>query len=403
MAGAWEIARDIIGGKPDQPFFYECEIKNIRSVMPAIDHDDFADFLGQMKRSDLQIRLIQDGSLIFPHCPVMQVSGPLSVVRLLETAVCGILNSLVPTATVAARIRSVTPSKITLIEMGTRRTHPSGSASKSLAAYIGGFDATSNVEAAIQHGINVTGTMAHSHVLSYGPEGEMQSFKDFLRAFPTEQTLLVDTYDVEQGVCNAIRASLETTIPLHSIRIDSDPMDYNIKVSRNRLNQMGLHNTRIVVSNDMDEYKISNMDTSNINTLGCGTRVFAPTERIGFVFKIVEVAGASVAKKSLNKTNYPGVKEWFSSTIGGHYSCCVLPKNRVASLSLPTDSVQMLTDPEYTHNLQSSFDVTPGSEYIDDARKMCTDSVASLLNSVRAVTAQSSAHRGAVTYMFDDQ
>jgi nicotinate phosphoribosyltransferase len=241
--------------------------------------------------SDLDIHVVPDGELLFPNVPAIQVRGPAALVKLIETPICGMLNHMCRVATVASRIRREVPRK-TLIEFGSRRLDPEAAVHAALAAYIGGFDATSNVEAGRRYGIPISGTMAHAYVLSYGNGvvGELHAFKDFIQAFPEKHTLLVDTYNVEQGVANAMRASLDLRIPLSAIRIDSGDAN-TVFAARRQLDIMGFAETKIFVSNEMDEQiiRLYNQKGVPVDGYGVGTKVVASHHSPGFVYKIVEV------------------------------------------------------------------------------------------------------------------
>lgn len=308
MMGGFNPIHDFVAKHQDRLFTKE-DVDYISDAFKISDASFLAWLRDEARLSALDIHVVPDGELLFPNIPAIQVRGSTALVKLIETPICGILNHTCRVATVASRIRREVPRK-TLIEFGSRRLDPEAAVHAALAAYIGGFDATSNVEAGRRYGIPISGTMAHAYVLSYGDgiKGELRAFKDFIQAFPEKHTLLVDTYDVEQGVANAMRASLELKIPLSAIRIDSGDAA-TVGTARRQMDIMGFSDTKIFVSNEMDEQTIRLYTQKNIpvDGYGVGTKVVASHHSPGFVYKIVEVfAGADVPSCPVMKVNRGG-------------------------------------------------------------------------------------------------
>lgn len=253
----------------------------------------------------------REGDVYFPNSPILTVEGFFGDAVLLETVLLSILNH--DSAVMSAASRMVVAGQgIPLIEMGSRRTHEEAAVSSARAAYIAGFDATSNMEAGIRHNIPTTGTSAHAFTLAFAEEKE--AFKAQIEALGVDTTLLVDTYDIEQGIRNAIEVA---GTDLGGIRIDSGDLHEETVNARNLLDSLGAVNTKIVLSSDIDEYTIAEMIDRGtpVDGVGAGTRVVTgsghPTASM--VFKLVEREGNNdemipVAKKASGKKSAGGLK-----------------------------------------------------------------------------------------------
>jgi nicotinate phosphoribosyltransferase len=245
-----------------------------------------------------------EGELFFPGSPILTVSGTFAECVVLETLVLSVLNH--DSAIAAAAARMVTAARgRALIEMGSRRTHEEAAAAAARAAYLAGFAYTSNLEAGRRFGVPTTGTAAHAFTLLHDDEPE--AFTSQLAALGKQTTLLVDTYDISQGIRNAIAAAGPG---LGAIRIDSGDLSVLAAQSRQLLDSLGAVDTRIVVSGDLDEYSIAALAAEPVDAYGAGTAVVtgsgAPTA--GLVYKLVEVDGRPVVKRSENKATIGGRK-----------------------------------------------------------------------------------------------
>jgi nicotinate phosphoribosyltransferase len=197
-----------------------------------------------------------------------------------------------------------------IIEMGSRRTHERAAVASARAAYIAGVAATSNLEAARRFGVPSAGTATHAFTLGFtGPDGpdEKAAFAAQIEALGVGTTLLVDTYDITQGVRNAI----EVAGPgLGAVRIDSGDLGVLARQVRAQLDDLGATETKIVVSGDLDEYAIASLRAEPVDTYGVGTSLVtgsgAPTA--GMVYKLVEVDGLPVAKRASHKESRGGAK-----------------------------------------------------------------------------------------------
>lgn len=245
-----------------------------------------------------------EGELYFPGSPLLTVRASFAEGVLLETLVLSVLNHDSAIASAAARMVSAAAGR-PIIEMGSRRTHEQAAVASARAAYLAGFASTSNLEAGRRHGIPTTGTSAHAFTLLH--DSEEQAFRGQLDVLGTGTTLLVDTYDITKGIDLAIKVAGPE---LRAVRIDSGDPGVLARHARAQLDGLGAHNTRIVVSGDLDEFAIAALRAEPVDAYGVGTSVVvgsgAPTA--GMVYKLVEVAGRAVAKRSSHKESRGGRK-----------------------------------------------------------------------------------------------
>ncbi len=245
-----------------------------------------------------------EGELYFPNSPIFTVQGPFAECVVLETLILSVLNH--DSAIAAGAARMVTAAKgRPLIEMGSRRTHEEAAVASARAAYLAGFASTSNLAAGMRYGIPTAGTAAHAYTLLH--DDEQAAFASQLLTLGHDTTLLVDTYDITQGIRNAIEVAGPR---LRAIRIDSGDLSVLAAQSRALLDELGAPDVKIVVSGDLDEYSIAALRAEPVDAYGAGTAVVigsgAPTA--GLVYKLVEVDGRPVVKRSENKRTVGGRK-----------------------------------------------------------------------------------------------
>lgn len=245
-----------------------------------------------------------EGELFFPGSPVLTVSGTFGECVLLETIALSILNYDCAVASAAARMFTAADGRM-LIEMGSRRTHERAAVAAARAAYLAGFTATSNLEAGRRHGIPTTGTAAHAFTLLH--ERELDAFRAQVGRYGTGTTLLVDTYDIARGIDAAIAAAGQT---LGAVRIDSGDLGVLARQAREQLDSLGATSTMIIVSGDLDEYAIAGLRAEPVDGYGVGTSVVTGSgaPAAGMVYKLVEVDGRPVAKRSSAKESRGGRK-----------------------------------------------------------------------------------------------
>jgi nicotinate phosphoribosyltransferase len=252
---------------------YLSSLKNARQL-PFFSRE-FLDYLAAMRFS-CDIDAIPEGTIVFPHAPVLRIQGPLIQCQLLETALLNIINFQTLIATKAERVCLAAEDQ-PVIEFGLRRAQgPDGGLSASRAGYIGGCAGTSNTLAGKLYDIPVRGTHAHSWVTAFPSERE--AFAAYTKVMPHNSVLLVDTYNTVAGVALAIEAGLELRAQgaeLAAIRLDSGDMaDLSIK-ARKMLDEAGFTNTGIMASNSLDEYVVKALKQSGakISSWGVGTNL----------------------------------------------------------------------------------------------------------------------------------
>lgn len=264
---------------------------------------------------------VEEGSIVFPNEPLIRVEATVFEAQLLETALLNFMNYQTLVATKASRIRRVAPDD-NLMEFGTRRAQEADAAIwGARAAYIAGFDATSNMRAGMLFGIPTKGTHAHAWVQDHDTEEE--AFRKFAAALPDQVTLLVDTYDtLRSGVPHAIEVARELERQgkrMSAIRLDSGDLAYLSTATRAMLDEAGLDYVKIVASNDLDEHIIFNLKAQGaaIDSWGVGTQLITAADHpaLGGVYKLVargkQGAMVPVIKISGNpdKVTTPGIKD----------------------------------------------------------------------------------------------
>lgn len=250
-----------------------------------------------------------EGEVFFPGSPLLTVQSSFAEGVILETLALSVLNADSAVATAASRMVNAAAGK-PLAEMGSRRTAEYSAVSAARAAYVAGFSATSNLEAGIRYGIPTMGTAAHSFTLLH--DSEREAFAAQVATLGTDTTLLVDTYDIEQGVRHAIEVAGTS---LGAVRIDSGDLPVVVARVRQLLDELGATATKITVTNDLDEFTVAALAASPVDSFGVGTSVVvgsgSPT--MGMVYKLVartDETGEwrSVAKKSTDKVSVGGRK-----------------------------------------------------------------------------------------------
>ncbi len=235
---------------------------------------------------------IPEGTVVFPHEPLIRVTAPLPEAQLIETTLLNIMNFQTLIATKAARLYWAAQGD-PVVDFGLRRAHgPDGALMASRAAYIGGVEGTSNVLGGRLYGIPVKGTHAHSWVESF--TSEIEAFRAYADVYPEACILLVDTYDtIKSGIPNAIKVGRELRekgYELRGIRLDSGDLAYLSQEARRMLDEAGFKNTVIVASSDLDEWIIESLKRqgAQIDLWGVGTRLVTSysSPALGGVYKL---------------------------------------------------------------------------------------------------------------------
>jgi nicotinate phosphoribosyltransferase len=255
-----------------------------------------------------------EGEVYFPGSPILRVEGSFAECVLLETVILSILNHDSAVAAAASRMSAAAGGR-RLIEMGARRTHELSAVASSRAAYIGGFDATSDLAAGFRYNIPTIGTSAHAFTLLH--DSERDAFRAQVDSLGRKTTLLVDTYDVVEAVRTAVEfAGTE----LGAVRIDSGDLLLLAHRVRQQLDELGATATKIVVTSDLDEYAIASLAVAPVDAYGVGTQLVTGSGQptCSMVYKLVARASSAdpaeplrpVAKKSLGAKSSMGGRKW---------------------------------------------------------------------------------------------
>ena len=258
------------------------------------------------------IRGYAEGDLYFPGSPILSVEGEFQEAVVLETLILSVLNYDTAVASAASRMVQAADSR-PLIEMGARRASERSAVAAARAAYIAGFDATSNLEAGRSYGIPTRGTAAHSFTLVH--DSEEEAFQAQIASMGTGTTLLIDTYDIEAGVATAVKVA---GTELGAVRIDSGDLPVVVRSVRDQLDSLGATSTKIVVTNDLNEHTIAGLRGAPVDVFGVGTSVVtgSGSPAVGLVYKLVARTSdhgefVPVAKRSSHKGNPGGRKTAF--------------------------------------------------------------------------------------------
>lgn len=257
---------------------------------------EFLDLLRDL-RFECDVDAVPEGTVVFPHEPLIRVRGPILQAQILESALLNIVNFQTLIATKAARV-CLAAQGDTVLEFGLRRAQGiDGALAASRAAYVGGCHGTSNVLAGKLFGIPVGGTHAHSWVLAF--DSELESFEAYARALPNNCVFLVDTYDTLEGVRNAVRVGRwlrEQGREMVGVRLDSGDLAYLSKESRKILDEGGFPDARIFASSELDEHVIESLKLqgAKIAVWGVGTNLVTAKDdpALGGVYKLTAVRDA---------------------------------------------------------------------------------------------------------------
>lgn len=341
--------------------FSDDDIAYLEKAMPG-SSEHFRKWLAELDCSDVKIHAVREGDVIFPRVPMMRVEGPLGICQLLETTLLNLVGYASLVATNAARMRQAAGEDKTLVEFGLRRAQgPDGGISAARYACLGGFDGTSNVEAARLFDIEASGTQAHAYIQSFSGfddlkqreiedargnrvgfvekvlayreelsfhdtnDSELVSFIAYAQAFPDGFLALVDTYDtLRSGIPNAICVALALTELGHTpqgIRLDSGDLAHLSKEARRMFGEaraktgVDLPRQKIVASNEINEQTIISLDRQGheIDIFGIGTHLVTCQAQpaLGVVYKLVEINGQPRIKLSedVGKVTIPGRKK----------------------------------------------------------------------------------------------
>ncbi len=291
--------------------FNRDEIEYLRRL-PVFAHvaPGFFDYLSDFRFSG-EVWAMPEGTIAFPGEPLLRVTAPLIEAQIVETFLLSTINFQTMIASKAARVVEAAEGR-GVIEFGARRAHGmAAGVYAARAAFIGGCIGTSNVEAGYLFGLPVYGTAGHSWTLAF--EKEMDAFRAYHKVFPESTTLLLDTYDTLQ----AARLATEFGLKLRGVRLDSGDIGALAKQVRAILDEAGMKETRILASNDLDEFKIADLLAAEapVDLFGVGTELSTSRDApaLGGVYKLVEVEFPDRVepkmKLSREKATYPHRKQ----------------------------------------------------------------------------------------------
>lgn len=355
-------------------------VKNFRFSEEQLDSLDFLDdktkaYLRDYRFSG-QIDGYREGELYFPNSPLLTVRGTFAESILLETVILSIMNSDSAVASAASRMVVAADGR-PIIEMGSRRTHEKSAVTAARAAYLAGFQSTSNLQASAEYGIPASGTAAHSwtlaHVNDDGTPNEKAAFESQIKTHGVGTTLLVDTFDITQGVANAIEVAGPE---LGGVRIDSGNLGAITRRVRKQLDDLGAHNTKIVVSSDLDEFAIAGLRGDPVDVYGVGTSVVtgsgAPTASM--VYKVVEVDGHPVAKRSESKKSVGGAKR----AIRSYRSSGVAIEEIIFPFAADIPDTGHLDSKMLTVPLIRDGEIVEGQHSLDESREYLAENIKTL-------------------------
>ncbi|MEX0959368.1 MAG: nicotinate phosphoribosyltransferase [Burkholderiales bacterium] len=276
---------------------------------------EFLQWLARL-RFEGDVHAVPEGTIVFPNEPLIRVTAPLPQAQLVETRIVSLLQFQTLIATKAARSVLAGRGKL-LVDFGLRRAHGAEAGLLAArAAYLAGYDGSATVLAGMRYGIPLYGTMAHSYIQAH--ESETQAFEDFLRVYPENTTLLIDTYDTEAGAekVSALAGRLRADgIKIGAVRLDSGDLGEHARKVRAILDANGCSDIRIFASGGLDERKVEQLlsDGAPIDGFGIGTSLATSEDAPAFdcAYKLEEYAGKPRRKRSEGKQTWPGRKQVF--------------------------------------------------------------------------------------------
>jgi nicotinate phosphoribosyltransferase len=269
--------------------------------------DDFKDM-----RFTGEVWAVPEGRIVHAKEPILEVTAPITEAQLVETVLLNQVTLHTTLTSKAARYVIAAEGR-GLVDFAFRRAHGVEAArAAARGSAIVGFGATSNVEAAREFDLRVTGTMAHSFVTAF--DDEREAFRAFAEDHPNRTTFLVDTYDTLGGVRNAIEVILEMDPPGEvGVRLDSGDLDRLSREARRILDHAGLGRAKIFASGGLDEHEVAELVRTGapVDAFGIGTQlgVSADAPYVDAVYKLAEYEGRPVLKLSPAKATAPGRKQ----------------------------------------------------------------------------------------------
>jgi nicotinate phosphoribosyltransferase len=350
------------------------EVPGLRKAMsPA-----FVEYLrGFRFRGD--VWAMPEGSIAFENEPLIRIEADLGEAQLVETFLLSCINHSTMIASKAARVVLALQGRPAL-EFGSRRTHHEAAVDVARAAWIAGFEASSNVEAFARYGVPARGTMAHMFIMSSSSEAE--AFAKYAKLF-SPSSYLVDTYDTLEGV----RTALDTVGDgVDAVRLDSGDLASLSKQTRALLQERGRSDVKIVVSSDLDEYEIQRLIVDgDFDVAGVGTRLASSDDApsLGGVYKLTRIDGRPVAKLAEGKVTYPGAHQVYRVVRDGRFSFDWLGLDKEPGYDF-VEATPVLVPAMRNGRIEARFG-HGGDETIAAMRARCRDGLAKLPDAARVV------------------
>jgi len=277
--------------------------------------NDFLDYLKSLRFTG-EVWAIPEGRLFFKDEPILEITAPIIEAQVVETFIINQINFQSLIATKAARCVHAARDR-SVVDFSLRRTHGIDAGMKvARASYLAGFAGTSNVRAGRRYGIPVVGTMAHSFVSSH--DHEIDAFRSFVKSFPNNSILLIDTYDTIAGARNAVEVGREMAARgerLQGVRIDSGDLPGLAREVRKIFDAAGMQHVKIAGSGGLDEFDLADFADAAVpyDSYGVGTKmgVSGDAPWTDCAYKLVEYGGRPVLKLSTGKVSWPGRKQVF--------------------------------------------------------------------------------------------
>ncbi|WP_061962625.1 nicotinate phosphoribosyltransferase [Demequina flava] len=360
----------------DQLRFTDSDVEYLRSL--GTFNADFLDYLGDFRFTG-DVWAIPEGEICFPDEPLLRIEAPIIEAQIVETALLSTVAHQTAIASKAARV-ALASGERGFVDFASRRAHgPEAAVRGARAAYVAGASATSNVLAGKAYGIPLSGTMAHSYVMAF--EDEVDAFRRFARDFPTSAVLLIDTYDTVEGAHRAVQVARELAdegVRLRGVRLDSGDLAALSHKVREVLDEGGLEDVRIIVSGDLDEYRITELLEAGApcDAFGVGTQmgVSADAPALSAVYKLAEYEGRPVLKMSTGKDSLPGRKQVWRREVDGGFGADVI--------GLADESLE--GRPLLEHVMADGSPVGE-TRSLADARDRCARALTSLPDSLRSL------------------
>ena len=296
--------------------FEDQDLDDLRAIRGTDEKRLFPEeFIEYLRGFALQcdVDAVPEGTIVFPHEPLVRVRGPILQAQIVETALLNLINFQTLIATKASRI-VLAAGGDPVLDFGLRRAQGiDGGLAASRAAYIGGCAATSNVLAGAMYGIPVRGTHAHSWVMSFPTE--LEAFRTYVEVMPNNALLLVDTYNTLDGVAHAIETAKQLRASgreLSGIRLDSGDLAYLSIEARRMLDEAGFPGVRIAASNDLDEHIIASLKQqgARIDVWGVGTKLITAFDQpaLGGVYKLTAIRSSGAPWEYKIKVSEQAIK-----------------------------------------------------------------------------------------------